>query len=313
VRASTESKWHAGRRPRQCQAGLQSLLDGAPPRARPPPRRPQTHPPLRHLQQRLGAPEVARQLRQVQRGAVADLRGERQKDEGRAFHVRDRPGTLRAARAACRTASKKRRTAAWCGARGSSLPRLDQRPGAHPPPLPHAPHLVIVIIQRALQQHDHARPQVLHCSAEPRERAHGRSAHGGVLQDHAVEDEAYVAGAGAGGGGGGGLRLGLACSNTGLRPWLVPRCTLSFKLLRPHPALPAPRPRPACPCVRPSPCGVLGGGPLAPQEMQDLAGQERELAVLNELTQVGQARLLGVGDLLRVERISGGGAGVWLG
>ncbi len=36
--------------------------------------RPRTHPPLRRCQECRGSPQVAVQLRQVQRGAVADLR-----------------------------------------------------------------------------------------------------------------------------------------------------------------------------------------------------------------------------------------------
>jgi hypothetical protein len=59
------------------------------------------------------------------------------------------------------------------------------------------------------------------------------------------------------------------------------------------------RPAPLQPRRRPaSPCRLLGSGPLPAQQVQHLHAEEGELAVLNELTQVGQARLARIRDVL---------------
>jgi hypothetical protein len=98
-------------------------------------------------------------------------------------------------------------------------------------------HLVVLVVQRAAEEHQHAGAQVGAALAVARERRHGGRAHGGVLQDDAVVDEPDVAG------------------------------------------------------------GVLGLGALAPQEVQDLHRQEGELAVLDELGELRQAGLLGLGHV----------------
>ncbi len=54
-------------------------------------------------------------------------------------------------------------------------------------------HLIVVVVQRAAQQHLDALPEVLDQGAKLGEGGDGGRAHRGVLQDDAVVDEADVA------------------------------------------------------------------------------------------------------------------------